>query len=126
MIGRQPLPYGAPGLAISSAAVSRSQTSVFISHAGEQKKEFVNVLNLALAEEGIYPFVDEHSLEPGTPEAWDNIVETLKTAAVGVPNVLVSDAIVSQHHSKVYLFHTVCIRAQCMLHSAQCAAQSSS
>ena len=70
--------------ALSSVASPRSQTSVFISHAGEQKKGFVDVLYHALTEEGISVFVDEHSLVPGTPEAWESIIEALTAAAVGV------------------------------------------
>ena len=40
-----------------------------------------------LTEEGISVFVDEHSLVPGTPEAWHSITAALKAAAVGVPNM---------------------------------------
>ena len=84
-MNRQPLVHhGAESKALFSVASPRSQTSVFISQAGEQKKGFVDVLCHALTEEGISVFVDEHSLVPGTPEAWESIIEALTAAAVGV------------------------------------------
>ena len=64
--------------------------SVFLSHAGEQKKVFVDSLYHVLTEEGISVFMDEPSLVPGTPEAWDSIVEALQTAAVGASVLVMS------------------------------------
>ena len=57
---------------------------MFLSHAGEQKKVFVDFLYHVLTEEGISVFMDEPSLVPGDPNAWDSIVEALEAAAVGV------------------------------------------
>ena len=57
---------------------------MFLSHAGEQKKEFVDFLYNLFTEERIPVFMDEPSLVPGTPDSWNSIVQALKTAAVGV------------------------------------------
>ena len=62
---------------------------MFLSHAGEQKKVFVDFLYSVLTEEGISVFMDEPSLTPGTSESWQSIVEALRSAAVGVPKTLV-------------------------------------
>ena len=66
------------------AVRSGSQASVFLSHAGEQKKIFVDILYHALTYERIPVFLDEYSLVPGTPGSWERIVEALEAAAVGV------------------------------------------
>ena len=57
--------------------------SVFLSHAGEQKKVIVDYLYHALKEENIPVFMDEHSLVPGTA-GWDSVIAELCNAAVGV------------------------------------------
>ena len=54
---------------MACAAHAKSRASVFLSHAGEQKKVFVDFLYQALIEEGITVFMDEPSLVPGTPES---------------------------------------------------------
>lgn len=55
---------------------------VFISHAGEQKKVFVDVLHSFLEIEGISSFVDEYDLVPGNKN-WAAIEKALKEATVG-------------------------------------------
>ena len=56
--------------------------SVFLSHAGEQKREFVGFLYQTLYEENISVFLDEDSLTLGD-QAWEKIVYNLKAAPVG-------------------------------------------
>lgn len=74
---------------MACAAPSKAQATVFLSHAGEQKKVLVDFLYNVLTEEGISVFMDEPSLVPGTSESRKSIVEALRLAAVGVPSALV-------------------------------------
>ena len=90
VVRKQSLHHGAVYRPMACAASSMSQASVFLSHAGEQKKVFVDVLYHLLTEERIRVFMDEPSLVPGTPESWNTIVRNLKTAAVGGPSVLMT------------------------------------
>ena len=56
---------------------------VFLSHAGEQKKEFVDTVCTLLTEvHSIRTFVDEHELQPGDA-AWPAMEAALREAAVG-------------------------------------------
>ena len=87
-VRKQILRHTISGRSVACAAPGSPQTSVFLSHAGEQKKIFVDVLYHVLTEEGMSVFMDEHSLAPGTPEAWQSIVGALNSAAVGVARVL--------------------------------------
>jgi hypothetical protein len=64
---------------------------VFLSHAGEQKKSYVDCLHQLLVREGgrgqrrnqcINVFMDQHSLEPGIP-AWAVIEENARSCRIG-------------------------------------------
>ena len=58
------------------------QPDVFLSHAGEQKRCFVDYLREFLDREEVSHFLDEYSLQPGD-KAWPTIVQALEGAAVG-------------------------------------------
>ena len=57
--------------------------SVFLSHAGEQKRIFVDFVYEALKEEGVAVFMDESSLRCGDT-AWPTITAALQGACVGM------------------------------------------
>ena len=57
--------------------------SVFLSHAGQQKRIFVDHVYEALREEGVAVFMDESSLRLGDT-AWLTITAALQGAVVGV------------------------------------------
>jgi hypothetical protein len=56
----------------------------FLSHAGEEKKEFVDCLNTILKHAGsnLNIFMDERSLQPGD-DGWDVIELAARTSRVG-------------------------------------------
>lgn len=58
---------------------------VFLSHAGQQKKGFVDILNTVLLSTPakIKVFLDQHSLNPGH-HGWETIVSAANSARVAV------------------------------------------
>ena len=84
-VKKQSLHQGVNSRFMACALPSKAQASVFLSHAGEQKKVFVDFLHGLLTEDppGLLVFLDEYSLIPGTPDSWHSIVDALKVAAVG-------------------------------------------
>jgi hypothetical protein len=74
---------------------SKDVCHVFLSHAGEQKKTFVDCLHQLLVREGrrgtqrnqcINVFLDQHSLEAGN-NAWAAIEEKAQTCLVGTASI---------------------------------------
>ena len=55
---------------------------MFLSHAGEQKRIFVDYLHDSLQNKGIESFLDEYSLMHGH-NSWEQINEALDAADVG-------------------------------------------
>lgn len=70
-----------------TSILSMASTAVFLCHAGEQKRIFVDYLFHALREEGVAAFMDEESLQLGNC-ASKQIFERLGTAKVGAPPLL--------------------------------------
>jgi hypothetical protein len=90
-MGARHLTKGACG---TSTRDTNGACHVFLSHAGERKKSFVDCLHQLLVREGgrgqrrkqcINVFMDQHSLEPGM-KAWATIEEKAQSCRIGGAN----------------------------------------
>ena len=62
---------------------TEAKWDVFLSHAGEQKKDFVDLMHAWLTEvHRLKCFLDEHSLRRGD-FSWEQMEKSLRLAAVG-------------------------------------------
>ena len=62
---------------------AEEKCDVFLSHAGEQKKDFVDLIYAWLTEvHQLKCFLDEHDLRPGD-QAWLQMEKSLRLASVG-------------------------------------------